>query len=54
MLAAAAEQGFFFVLLAAWLAVFHFFGNSLLGYVHTPSLFAGMYAAYNDPQSRRR
>jgi exosortase len=43
------SKGFFFVLLAAWLAVFHFFGNSLLGYVHSPSLFTGLYAAYNNP-----
>jgi len=40
---------FFFLLLAAWLAVFHFFGNSLLGYVHSPSLFTVLYAAYNNP-----
>jgi exosortase len=43
------NKGFFFTLLAAWLAVFHFFGNSLLGYVHTPSLLTGMYSAYNVP-----
>jgi exosortase len=41
------SKGLFFVLLAAWLAVFHFFGNSLLGYTHSPSLFASLYAAYN-------
>ena len=43
------NKGFFFVLLVAWLAVFHFFGNSLLGYIHSPSLFTGLYAAYNNP-----
>ena len=43
------NKGLFFVLLAAWLAVYHFFGNSLLGYVHSPSLFKGMYEAYNVP-----
>jgi exosortase len=43
------NKGFFFVLLAAWLAVFHFFGSSLLGYIHSPSLFTGLYAAYNNP-----
>jgi exosortase len=43
------NKGLFFALLAAWLAMFHFFGNSLLGYIHSPSLFAGMYAAYNNP-----
>jgi exosortase len=43
------NKGLFFALLAAWLAVFHFFGNSLLGYIHSPSLFANLYAAYNNP-----
>jgi len=43
------NKGLFFALLAAWLAVFHFFGNSLLGYIHSPSLFTGLYAAYNNP-----
>ena len=41
------NKGFFFVLLAAWLALFHFLGNSILGYIHTPSLFTWMYLAYN-------
>lgn len=41
------NKSFFFVLLAAWLALFHFLGNSILGYVHTPSLFLWMYHAYN-------
>jgi exosortase len=41
------NKDLFFVLLAAWLAVFHFFGNSLLGYVHSPSLFTNLYEAYN-------
>ncbi len=35
------------MLLAAWLALFQFLGNSILGYVHTPSLFLWMYHAYN-------
>jgi exosortase len=43
------NKGLFFVLLAAWLAVFHFFGNSLFGYVHSPSLFTGLYSTYNNP-----
>lgn len=42
---------FFFGLLAAWLALFHFVGNSILGYVHTSSLFGWLYDAYNAPQS---
>src|SRR5437660_10782396 len=41
------DKGFFFYLLAAWLALFHFLGNSTLGYVRTPSLLHWMYTAYN-------
>jgi exosortase len=41
------NKTFFFVLLVAWLTLFHFLGNSILGYVHTPSLFLWMYHAYN-------
>jgi exosortase len=40
---------FFFSLLAVWLALFHFLGNSLLGYVHTRSLFIWLYGDYNNP-----
>lgn len=43
------NKTFFFVLLAAWLAIFQFLGNSILGYVHTPSLFSWMYSCYNSP-----
>src|SRR6185437_12316976 len=42
---------FFFGLLAAWLALFHFFGNSILGYVHTSSLFGWLYEVYNTSGS---
>ena len=42
------DKGLFFGLLAAWLALFHFFGNSTFGYVDTPSLFQWMYNAYNS------
>jgi len=42
---------FFFGLLAAWLALFQFYGNSILGYLHTPSLFAVLLSAYNDPNA---
>jgi exosortase len=45
------NKAFFFVLLAAWLALFQFFGNPILGYVHTPSLFSWMIGAYNSPSS---
>jgi exosortase len=40
------NKGFFLVLLAAWLALFQFLGNSTLGYITTPSLLQWMYAAY--------
>jgi len=43
------NKSFFFALLAAWLALFQFFGNPILGYIHTPSLFQWMYNAYNNP-----
>jgi exosortase len=39
---------FFFWLLAAWLALFQFMGNSILGYIHTPSLFSWMHEAYRS------
>jgi exosortase len=43
------NKGLFLVLLAAWLALFQFLGNSILGYIHTPSLFSWLYEAYNSP-----
>ncbi|HET7624569.1 MAG TPA: exosortase/archaeosortase family protein [Verrucomicrobiae bacterium] len=43
------NKGLFFTLLLAWLALFQFRGNSILGYVHTSSLFSWMYEAYNSP-----
>jgi exosortase len=45
------NKGLFFVLLAAWLALFHFLGNATLGYISTPSLLQWMYLAYGgaDP-----
>ncbi|HLX96325.1 MAG TPA: exosortase/archaeosortase family protein [Verrucomicrobiae bacterium] len=42
------NKGFFFVLLAAWLMLFHFLGNSVFGYIHDPSLLYWMYNAYNS------
>jgi exosortase len=36
----------FFALLGAWLLLFHFLGNSTLGYIHSPSLLNWMYEAY--------
>lgn len=43
------NKTFFFVLLAAWLVLFQFLGNPIMGYVHTPSLFSWMSEAYNSP-----
>jgi exosortase len=45
------NKAFFFVLLAAWLALFQFLGNAILGYVHTSSLFSWMIGAYNSPSA---
>jgi exosortase len=45
------DKPLFFGLLVAWLALFHFLGNSTFGYVDTPSLFVWMYNAYNAPLS---
>jgi exosortase len=39
---------FFLVLLAAWLALFHILGNSILGYVKTNSLFLWLGHAYRS------
>ena len=38
----------FFGLLAAWLLLFQFLGNSTLGYIPSPSLFKWMYVSYNS------
>lgn len=40
------NKALFFTLLGAWLALFHFLGNSTFGYVDTPSLFGWMLNAY--------
>ena len=42
------NKGLFFVLLVAWLSLFHFLGNSTLGYIPTPSLLSWMRAAYSS------
>lgn len=46
-----ADKPLFFGLLAAWLALFHFLGNSTFGYVASPSVFQWMYVAYTVPNS---
>ncbi len=40
------SKALFFILLAAWLALFQFLGNSTLGYINTPSLFAWLRYVY--------
>jgi exosortase len=40
---------FFLVLLAGWLTLFQFFGNSTFGYFHTPSLLKWAYGVWADP-----
>jgi exosortase len=45
------NKSFFFALLAAWLLLFQFRGNSILGYVHTSSLFGWLNEAYNSKMS---
>ncbi|HYG34444.1 MAG TPA: exosortase/archaeosortase family protein [Clostridia bacterium] len=39
------NKGFFLSLMVVWIALFHFIGNSTLGYTRTPSLFLWMYDA---------
>lgn len=41
------DKTLFFVLLGAWMALFHFLGNSSFGYTPTRSLFQWMSIAYN-------
>ncbi len=45
------HKAFFFSLLAAWVALFQWLGNSTFGYVDTPSLFQWMYGIYTVPES---
>jgi len=42
------NKPFFFVLLAAWLLLFQFLGNSILGYVHSSSLYSWMLDSYRS------
>ena len=43
------NKPFFFAVLVAWLALFHFIGNSSFGYYKTASLLQWMYNTYNEP-----
>jgi uncharacterized membrane protein YtjA (UPF0391 family) len=45
------NKAFFFALLAAWALLFQYWGNSILGYVRTPSLFSWMHGQYNNPNA---
>src|SRR4051812_40550928 len=45
------NKTFFFVLLAAWMLLFHLIGNSTLGYFKTSSLIRWMYILYNAENS---
>ncbi|MBU6409495.1 MAG: exosortase [Verrucomicrobia bacterium] len=42
------NKAFFFILLAAWLAIFQFWGNAILGYFHSSSLFAWLLDQYHQ------
>ncbi len=42
------NKSFFFLLLAAWLTLFQFLGNSVFGYLNTPSLLRWMFNSYNS------
>lgn len=44
------DKELFGVLLVAWLAMFHFLGNSTFGYVDSPSIFRWMYEIYSLPE----
>ena len=45
------NKAFFFALLTAWALLFQYWGNSILGYVRTPSLFSWMHGQYNNPNA---
>ena len=40
------DKALFLIWCVAWIALFHFFGNSTLGYVNTPSLFGWLRYVY--------
>jgi exosortase len=42
------HKGVFGVLLLAWMAFFHWLGNSTFGYTETPSLFGWLYYCYSQ------
>jgi exosortase len=44
------QKPLFFGLLAGWLGLFHFLGNSTFGYIETPSLFGWMNYVYSTSE----
>lgn len=44
------DKGWALVLLAAWVLLFHFLGNSTFGYIDTPSLFDWLNYSYSKSQ----
>ncbi len=46
------NKGVFLGLLAAWLLLFQFVGNSTFGYLDTPSLLTWLYRTYTAPNSQ--
>jgi exosortase len=45
------NRPWFVGLLAVWIGLFQFLGNSTFGYINTPSIFAWLYNAYASPVS---
>lgn len=45
------NKAFFFVLLAGWLLLFHFYGNATFGYIDSASLPYWMYFTYTNPMA---
>lgn len=45
------NRRWFVALLAGWLGLFQFLGNSTFGYINTPSIFRWLYNAYTSPLS---
>lgn len=44
------DKGLFFGLALVWTALFHFWGNSVFGWVETPSLFGWMYFVFDTSE----
>jgi exosortase len=44
------DKGLFVLLLVAWAALFHFWGNATFGFIKTPSLFGWMHYVYSTSE----